>query len=186
MLDWAAMSALLRALKGALPLAAGLVLAACGGDRPPNVLLVTVDTLRADHTSLHGYDRKTTPALDAWAEGGTVFERGWSMSSWTMPSMAMLLTGQARASNAGRIFDWQDTLAQLFQARGYRTGAVVANPLINPEQGYDRGFDDYQVFEKEPGRRHQGGSGGGRRGEAIDGKFVRQGVFGAGSGAGQS
>ena len=156
MLDWAAMSALLRALKGALPLAAGLVLAACGGDRPPNVLLVTVDTLRADHTSLHGYDRKTTPALDAWAEGGTVFERGWSMSSWTMPSMAMLLTGQARASNAGRIFDWQDTLAQLFQARGYRTGAVVANPLINPEQGYDRGFDDYQVFEKEPGRRHQG------------------------------
>lgn len=139
-------------MKRALPgLLSALALAACGGERPTSLILVTIDTLRADHTSLHGYERDTTPALAAWARGGTVFERALSTSSWTLPSMSMLLTGQWQVKNEGRIFPAQRSLAEVLRERGYRTGAVVANRLLTGERGFDQGFDSYDLFAT-PGR----------------------------------
>ncbi len=125
----------------------GIVVPACGDPRPPNVVLITIDTLRADHTSLHGYERDTTPFLAEWARGGTVFERAYSPSSWTLPAMSMILTGQVQVKNEGRIFPVQTSLAEVFRERGYRTGAVVANRLLTDERGFSSGFDDYRVLE---------------------------------------
>ena len=126
----------------------GLLAGCGGGGRPTSVLFVVVDTLRADHTSLHGYARPTTPTLEALAAEGLSCERAYSQSSWTMPSMAQMMTGQVRSSNAGQVFDWQLSLAQTLQANDYATGAVVANPLLNAEQGYARGFDSFAIRER--------------------------------------
>ena len=118
----------------------------------PNVVLVVVDTLRADHTSVYGYGRDTTPILRQWSEGGTVFEHAWAMSSWTMPSVAMLFTGTARIDNSGVISAGQRYLAELFRARGYRTAAVIGNELFDPVlgSGFQRSFDEYLCAASPP------------------------------------
>ncbi len=121
----------------------------CGEKGPPNVVLVVIDTLRADHTSLHGYERDTTPGLREWAKGGTVFERAYSASSWTLPSMSMLMTGQVQVKNEGRIFPRQSHLAEILRDRGYHTGAVIANQLLTGERGFERGFDEYELYQRE-------------------------------------
>jgi arylsulfatase A-like enzyme len=106
--------------------------------------LLVIDTLRADHMSLYGYERDTTPAIAAWAEKGAVFENAWSCSSWTVPSMTMLLGGRVTIGG-GLELPTARPLAEVLQAAGYRTGAVVANPLLSIEGGYARGFDHYEV-----------------------------------------
>ncbi|MCH8205242.1 MAG: sulfatase-like hydrolase/transferase, partial [Candidatus Hydrogenedentes bacterium] len=80
--------------------AAGLGAMSCGGretplpDAPrPNIVVITVDTLRADHMSLYGYERETTPEIAAWFSGSTVYERAYSTTSYTPPSIVSVLTG---------------------------------------------------------------------------------------------
>jgi choline-sulfatase len=123
----------------------------CDGEKSdrPNVLLISIDTLRMDHTSLAGYERDTTPALAEWAKAGVVFEQAYSASSWTLPGMSMLLTGQVQVENEGRIFPRQAPLAETMRERGYRTGAVIANPLLTSERGFDRGFDYFNIRTDE-------------------------------------
>src|SRR5690349_4467542 len=74
---------------------APLTTGACGRSRPktPNVLLVSVDTLRADHLGCYGYERPTSPRLDAFAKQGTLFERAIAPTSWTLPSHVTMLSG---------------------------------------------------------------------------------------------
>jgi arylsulfatase A-like enzyme len=121
----------------------------CADAEPPrkNVVLVVIDTLRADRTSLHGCERETTPSIDAWAEGGTVFERASSTSSWTVPSMGMLLTGRYRCGSGKTITDSQLLLSQVLERAGYRTVGVVANPILNSLQGFDAGYERYDLTE---------------------------------------
>lgn len=152
---------------GRLPLLAllGVVgsagLGACGGgaeERPPDVILIVVDTLRADMMSLHGYPRATTPRLDALAERGLVFDHALAGSSWTLPSMAMLMTGAYDGRNGGALDrDWA-TLAEGFAGEGYTTAAVVANPILGGdagqgefEAGFARGFDRFRAVHKRYG-----------------------------------
>ena len=74
-----------------------MALAACGGapdERPPDVLLVTIDTLRADHLGHYGYERNTSPHMDAFANASVIFENAHSSSSWTLPGLASMLTGE--------------------------------------------------------------------------------------------
>jgi arylsulfatase len=127
-------------------LAVWLLLVGCSSsERPPDVLLLVVDTLRADHLSCYGYRRATSPALDAWAQGGTLFERAYAPASWTLPSMAMLMTGQLRSDNSGDLGPLEITLAERLRDAGYATQAVVSNPLLDAQKGYTRGFDGYQL-----------------------------------------
>ncbi len=79
-----------------LGLSVGLSLVGTGCQAAPvhTVLLIVVDTLRADHLGVYGYDRPTSPHLDAWAEGGAVFEHAFSTSPWTLPSVGTMFTGQ--------------------------------------------------------------------------------------------
>ncbi len=136
---------------------------ACGpqGSGAP-VVLVVVDTLRADRLGAYGHTRATSPELDDWALEGRLYERAWATSSWTLPSLASILTGRSPARHGavallplpaenplfGRLHESIPTLAEAFRAAGYETAAFVNNPYLTPVLGLDRGFD---VYDHETG-----------------------------------
>lgn len=126
----------------------------CRRSEPPkNLILITIDTLRADRLSLYGYDRETSPNIDRWASRGMVFDRAWSVSSWTLPSMNMLLTGQVQLNNSGRVLDEQIPIAEHLSKAGFQTAAVIANGLLRPALNYDRGFDSFEKVRPKKGRK---------------------------------
>ncbi len=118
-----------------------------------NVLLITLDTVRAASLSLYGHERSTTPNLERYAARGAVFEHAFSAAPWTLPSHASLLTGrwphELSASYGMPLDDSSGTLAELLRDRGYETVGFVANMrYCGYESGLDRGFlryDDYDV-----------------------------------------
>ena len=118
----------------------------------PNVILIVADTLRADRLGAAGYTvRPNSPALDAFARTATIFPRAYATSSWTIPSVASLFTGQPASAHGvntigSSIPRRQTTLASALQARGYATSAVVANYIVDVEHGFARGFDQYTVL----------------------------------------
>ncbi|MGF1467693.1 MAG: sulfatase-like hydrolase/transferase [Sandaracinaceae bacterium] len=129
-------------------------------DRPaadpdaPSVLVVVVDTLRADHLPLYGYEPGSTPRLDAFAEDAVVYERAYANASWTRPSFASILTGHYARSH--RVMGKSDrlspdlvTLPEALRAHGYATGGVVTNPNVSAFYGFDQGFDAYTYLEPE-------------------------------------
>ena len=145
----------------AVILAAGLTfLTPTSAARRPNVVVILIDTLRADHLPIYGYARPTAPFLSQLAAGGVVFERAWSTSGWTAPATASLFTslypeqhGVVRrldpvSGRVNRIPAGVQTMAQALRAGGYRTFAVSDNALVAPEMGFDQGFD---VFEASVG-----------------------------------
>src|SRR5262245_57627106 len=106
--------------------ALGLVLWGCGPRRYPNVILLVVDPLRADHLGCYGYARSTSPRIDEWAESGMRFTRAYSASSWTAPSVVSILTALYPAAHGVELgtavlSDDVPTLAQAFHDAGYRT-----------------------------------------------------------------
>ena len=127
-----------------------LLLSAAGCARAPrdNVILIVVDTLRADHLSLAGYGRPTSPRLAEYAQRGTYFDRFHSHSSWTRTSVATLLTSlMPRAhgliSSADVLPRSLTTLPEVLQEAGYQTFAFVANPQVHPQFGFEQGFDRF-------------------------------------------
>jgi arylsulfatase len=131
--------------------ALALAIAACRGERTPqSLVLITIDTLRADRLGAYGWPRGTSPAIDALARDATLFETAVPTCSATAPSLASLLTGTHRATH--RVFGngWVlpaevVTLAELLKARGYRTIARMANPGIDASTGFAQGFDDFVI-----------------------------------------
>jgi arylsulfatase A-like enzyme len=110
----------------------------------PNVLVIVVDTLRADHLSSYGYKRDTSPFIDSLAKQGVVFKNAISASSWTQPSHASMLTGrytyehQAETRPLDNRFE---TIGEAMQTQGYRTGAFSGNTeFFTRRQGFERGF----------------------------------------------
>ncbi len=139
-------AALLRRLLPAV--LAPLILAACGGAARPNVLLVVIDTARADRFPFDGYGRPTAPAISALARGGTVFTRAFSPAPWTVPAHASLFTGQypsLHRTDCGslRLPDEAVTLAETLRAAGYRTVGYTANPWLGAQYNFQQGFDTY-------------------------------------------
>jgi len=120
-------------------------------ERPPNIILIVVESLRSDHVSCYGHALDTTPAIDAVAADGIQFQRAVASSGWTMPSVMSLLTslppsehgavGYHHSLAAGRT-----TLAAELRRGGYRTAGIVANPTLSGEYGFRRGFDLYDDF----------------------------------------
>jgi len=116
--------------------------------RPQNVLLITIDTLRADRVGAYGYARAATPALDALAKAGVRFERAFAPAPITQTSHASLLTGRnpqghAARHNGMRIDETVPTLAERLKAAGLATGAFVAAFPLDRRFGLARGFDVY-------------------------------------------
>lgn len=125
-----------------------------GDDAPRNVVLVTYDSLRADHCGHMGYERDTTPNLDGLADDGVAFENAIAPASRTNPSMAGILTGEplvvrdrvANPENARSHLKRHGTLAEELREAGYATGAFCPNAYASTYYGFDRGFDTYEDF----------------------------------------
>ena len=134
--------------------ALALSTAGCGRDgsglaSAPDVLLVTVDTLRADYLGAYGFAGETSPHFDALAARSVVFERALAASSRTAPSHASIMTSlfvRQHALGAGdgttRLGD-ERTLAEYFREAGYATAAFVGNATLSRRSGLDRGFETY-------------------------------------------
>ena len=114
--------------------------------KAPNILFVVWDTVRADRTSLYGYDKPTTPLTAAWAdEHGVVYDRAVSPHVWTLPSHASMFTalpGRTHGVDAGhiRLEERFTTFVQVLEAIGYDTYSFCANPYIMQNSGLMRGF----------------------------------------------
>lgn len=130
----------------------GLALGACSPEAPTdgrlNLLLITVDTLRADHLSSYGYERATSPAMDQLAATGVLFEQAHATSSWTLPSLASLI-GSAWPMNHRCLGDNRplpkriETLAEHLSKAGYRTGAIANHIFLGRRYQMDQGYADY-------------------------------------------
>lgn len=136
--------------------------AVASSDRP-NLLLVTVDTLRADHLSAYGYRLPTSPNLDRLATEGVRFADATVPWPKTWPAVASMLTGKYPATTGIRLYPRRklpsdhETLAELLRSEGYVTGAVVANVNASSKFGFDQGFDVF-VESWEEGLRKATGS----------------------------
>ncbi len=112
-----------------------------------NLLIIVVDTLRADHVGAYGSGRGATPRIDELASRSLVVENAWSQSSWTKPAIASLMTSLHERSHGvhkgfvDRLGAPLETLAERLAAAGYRTGAVSENPHVAPIFGFDQGFE---------------------------------------------
>lgn len=138
----------------------------------PNVVLVVIDTLRADRLPLYGYPKETAPFLSKLAARGVVFEKAYSASSWTAPATASILTGlypfqhgvvvglQAKKRlirkhphiRINRIPEDVTTLPEVFRRGGYSTFGFSDNCNITDKQGFDQGFDCLKTFTHKGGR----------------------------------
>ncbi len=113
-----------------------------------NIVLISIDTLRADHLGCYGYNRETSPTLDKLASEGVLFEDASAASSWTMPSHGSLLTG-LYPSRSGLVTKNSvlppnvKTLAQLVSERGLTTAAIVNAFYVSKKFGFDIGFDEF-------------------------------------------
>ena len=157
------------------------LLASCGdpaggADPRPDVVLIVIDTLRADHLGLYGYPEETAPFLSELGRRSAVFERAFSTSSWTAPATASVMTGlyptrhgltrgffaqrddeEAVAEQGQTSLDLTplpegvETLAERLGREGYRTRGFATNRNVCPQLGFSRGFDDFalQRFDAE-------------------------------------
>ena len=126
---------------------AWIAAASCGGEKltpPRHVLLVVIDTQRADHLGCYGYPRPTSPVIDALAKEGVLFEHAASQATWTLPSMVSMMTASYVAEEVLRIPDDKATIAEVFKKNGFATGAFICNNLLSPDSKFDRGFDEFQ------------------------------------------
>jgi len=129
----------------------------CGGERPrfpgANLVLVSIDTLRADHLSLYGYGRVTSPHLDDFARTGVLFENAYSQSPKTATSHMTLFTGLHPGAHG--VTNWWEgeadalsgavpTLSTTLESQGYRCGAFTGGGNVAGALGFNRGFERYE------------------------------------------
>ena len=132
-----------------------------GADAPPDIVLLVLDTLRADHMSIYGYERETTPQLSRFlAEHprAVLYPNAYSTETWTIPSHASLFTGLmpsehgahnghkaqlVRSLSSSKSLQAETTLAEALQQSGYRTAALLANSTVAMFRGLERGFDRF-------------------------------------------
>jgi arylsulfatase A-like enzyme len=129
---------------------AALVLT-CGKDTSRfNVLLIGIDTLRADHLGCYGYERSTSPNIDQLAEEGIAFETAVSQCPWTLPSFASVLTSlyptqHGAGINMSQMGTAFPTMSGILGEEGYASGAILSSRVLSPEFGVSRGFGYYNV-----------------------------------------
>ena len=173
-----------------LPAALGpllLALTACdavspgdsAGDTRPNLILVSFDSLRADHLGTYGYHRDTSPNLDRFAAESVLFERAYSTSSWTLPAHASMLSSlypeEHGASSARKALgDEVVLLPETLAAAGYRSRAIVSVGLLHRVFGFAQGWEAYDdatavpAGEEDPERRRTSAVVGRRAAEFLD------------------
>ena len=143
-------------------------------DPPTHAILITIDTLRADRLGAYGYDQASTPNLDALAGESIRFERAYSHSSKTFPSISTLLSGRPVAehgiyNNSGSFPENMPTLATSLEDAGFETAAFIGSYALRPNRGLTRGFDSYtqEYLTTEAVRPHPENRAGALTDEAI-------------------
>jgi arylsulfatase A-like enzyme len=131
------------------PLAPGCRPAPTGPAERPDVILVSIDSLRSDHLGCYGYRKETSPAIDGLASRGVRFETAVSTTSWTLPAHAAMLTGLFDTShgvvdNGLGLPEDVRTLAEDLRSAGYRTAGFFGGPYLDPAYGFGKGFDHYE------------------------------------------
>lgn len=118
----------------------------------PNIILISIDTLRADHVSCYGYKRHTTPCLDQIAEEGVLFEKSYTTAAWTPPGHGSMLTGlypsQHGAMGKNKIRKAVPTLAEKLMNNGYITAGFVNNSQVGELVGLNRGHQTFNELWK--------------------------------------
>lgn len=141
-----------------------------GGLEVSGVVVITLDTTRADRLSPYGFDNVSLPALDRLAREGVVFDRASSVAPLTLPAHASLFTGLLpphhgiRDNGDPALADGNTTLAEILRARGFRTGAFVGSNVLNADRGLAQGFDRYSDV---PRMERRAAGGGQRRGDLV-------------------
>jgi arylsulfatase A-like enzyme len=126
----------------------------------PDIVLITLDTVRADRTSVYGYDQKTTPHLEELAARGVVFEHAYAPGSDTQRALMPIVSGKPLSQTVKERREWStipgdiDTVAERMKRAGYSTGAVVSFTWLSNEKGFDQGFDRFATvyMEEHPER----------------------------------
>lgn len=130
--------------------------------KKPNVVILLIDTLRADHTGMHGYSRDTTPNLDRIAKKGLKLENFFVNAPWTKPSVASIISGLYPTGHGSRVGQFEDmetyvvgtakvevlnskinTMAEILKKKGFSTHAYITNYHLTPRFGYHQGYDFY-------------------------------------------
>jgi len=124
-----------------------------GAGQRPNILLITVDTLRSDRLSCYGNERATSPALDRFSRESVLFQRMTSNSPWTLPAMSSLFTGRLPSAlglggGPARLPAAVPTLATSLAGQGYLTRAIATNPWLKRDFGFHRGFSAFTHLEE--------------------------------------
>ncbi len=142
----------------ALALAAAPTLAGCARPPRPNVLLLVMDTTRADRCGFEGYARDTTPRLSEFAKDAVVFEEAWSPANWTGPAHASLFTGLGPERHGFHrpthpyLAATRPVLAARFADAGWSTACFTNNELVSPEFGLTRGFAKFEPLYLDAAR----------------------------------
>jgi arylsulfatase A-like enzyme len=143
----------------ALALGVSALVSGCAGDAPPDIVLITVDTLRPDHMGLYGYHRETTPNIDRWWSDSAIFRRAYAAEAKTPSSVMSILSGLSPQEHGVRLFyqlaSPDTVLLPDLLPESYRTAAFVSNVVLTDEAlGIADRFDHYDdlVDEKEPRR----------------------------------
>ncbi|MBU0678193.1 MAG: sulfatase-like hydrolase/transferase [Verrucomicrobia bacterium] len=147
-----------------LLLAAFFLTPGCARKQPQtNLIIITLDTTRADRLGCYGYEKALTPALDSLAQNGVLFEQAYTSVPLTLPSHATMFTGLyppehgLRTNGKRSLHSDIPTLAEILTARGYRSSAFVASSVLSSLYGLQRGFeyyDDISELESEEGSFH--------------------------------
>lgn len=132
----------------------GLAILAClpagisAAQDPASVVLIIIDTVRADHLGCYGYDRETSPNIDAFSEECVLFRKAVSPAPWTTPAIAGMFTGQFP-----RVLGYHDEaivvdekalcMAEIFKYNGYETAGVISHIFVSAKLGFDQGFDSF-------------------------------------------
>lgn len=147
-----------------------MVIISCGAQPRPNVLLIVIDTLRAENLSCYGYERETTPSIDSLAAAGTLWTSCIAQSSWTLPGFTSILTGTSERTHGAGISnevqniddrsEWQrwdnmlhpdaPYLPTMLRDAGYRTYGHFNTAFVDSTHGFSRGFDHYACQLSQP------------------------------------
>lgn len=128
-----------------------LTAAGCGRSRHPNIVLIVIDTLRADHLGCYGYERNTSPSMDSVSENGIVFLNTRGQASWTLPAVSSIFTGlnsrehgAGRRGNAVMAMNYDvPTIPLLLKRQGYVTKGIFNVFLLSEQFGFNKGYDSF-------------------------------------------
>ncbi|MFN2377696.1 MAG: sulfatase [Candidatus Binatia bacterium] len=122
-----------------------------------NVVLISLDSLRADHVGAYGYKRDTSPNFDRFAREGVLYRNAIATSSWTLPTHLTMFTGRSQISHGVNV-DTKvlssaiPTLGEIFHEAGYATAGFVSGPYVGGHYGYARGMDEYEDLSARWGK----------------------------------